>query len=134
MENLATIKLDSGEELLAIVEEGPGPLEITVYNPVVVHKQNSALGPVLSVSHWLMFTKQNAAVIKKSKIVALKYDIEDNTVKHYKKFTEDKASIINLDDHGRVEEMITRALNKMSDELPETLEELDNLDANTTIH
>ena len=50
MENLATIKLTSGEELIAIVEEGPTPLEITVINPVLVHKNNSALGPMLSVS------------------------------------------------------------------------------------
>ena len=49
MENLATIKLTSGEELIAQVEEGPRPLEITVINPVVVHKNNSALGPMLSV-------------------------------------------------------------------------------------
>ena len=76
MENLATIKLTSGEELIAQVEEGPRPLEITVINPVVVHKNNSALGPMLSVSHWLMFTKVNKAVIKKSKVVALLYDLE----------------------------------------------------------
>ena len=80
MENLATIKLMSGEELIAQVKEGPSPLEITVINPVVVHKNNSALGPMLSVSHWLMFTKNNSAVIKKSKIVALLYDLEDNTI------------------------------------------------------
>ena len=71
MDNLATIKLVSGEELIAQVEEGPRPLEITLTNPVVVHKNNSALGPMLSVSHWLMFTKVNKAVIKKSKVVAL---------------------------------------------------------------
>ena len=71
MEDLATIKLMNGEELIAQVQEGPSPLEITVINPVVVHKNNSALGPMLSVSHWLMFTKNNSAVIKKSKIVAL---------------------------------------------------------------
>ena len=76
MDNLATIKLVSGEELIAQVEEGPRPLEITLTNPVVVHKNNSALGPMLSVSHWLMFTKVNKAVIKKSKVVALMYDLE----------------------------------------------------------
>ena len=103
MDNLATIKLVSGEELIAQVEEGPRPLEITLTNPVVVHKNNSALGPMLSVSHWLMFTKVNKAVIKKSKVVALMYDLEDNTIEHYKRFTENRGEVVTLDDNNRLE-------------------------------
>ena len=33
--NIAVVKLVSGEELIATVEEGPNPLEITVHHPVV---------------------------------------------------------------------------------------------------
>ena len=108
MENLATIKLMSGEELIAQVKEGPSPVEITVINPVVVHKNNSALGPMLSVSHWLIFTKNNSAVIKKSKIVALLYDLEDNTIEHYKRFTEQRGEVVTLDDNNRLEDIIQR--------------------------
>ena len=43
MDNLATIKLTSGEELIAIVEPGPTPLEIVVINPVLIHKNDSAV-------------------------------------------------------------------------------------------
>ena len=112
MDNLATIKLVSGEELIAQVEEGPRPLEITLTNPVVVHKNNSALGPMLSVSHWLMFTKVNKAVIKKSKVVALMYDLEDNTIEHYKKFTESRGEVVTLDDNNRLEDMIQKTIKR----------------------
>ena len=112
MEDLATIKLMNGEELIAQVQEGPSPLEITVINPVVVHKNASALGPMLSVSHWLMFTKDNSAVIKKSKIVALLYDLEDNTVEHYKKFTKQRGEVVSLDETSRLEDMIQKTLKR----------------------
>ena len=136
MENLATIKLMSGEELIAQVKEGPSPLEITVINPVVVHKNNSALGPMLSVSHWLMFTKNNSAVIKKSKIVALLYDLEDNTIEHYKRFTEQRGEVVTLDDNNRLEDIIQKTIKRAivgKDEFGEYDEE-QIPDANTTIH
>ena len=136
MENLATIKLMSGEELIAQVKEGPSPLESTVINPVVVHKNNSALGPMLSVSHWLMFTKNNSAVIKKSKIVALLYDLEDNTIEHYKRFTEQRGEVVTLDDNNRLEDIIQKTIKRAivgKDEFGEYDEE-PIPDANTTIH
>ena len=135
MKNLATIKLMKGEELIAQVEEGPSPLEITVINPVVVHKNNSALGPMLSVSHWLMFTKDNKAVIKKSKVVALLYDLEDNTIEHYKKFTTQRGEVVTLDDSNRLEDMIQKTLKRAltgREHFDEHDEELP--EANTTIH
>ena len=138
MENLATIKLTSGEELIAQVEEGPRPLEITVINPVVVHKNNSALGPMLSVSHWLMFTKVNKAVIKKSKVVALLYDLEDNTIEHYKRFTQQRGEVVTLDDNNRLEDMIQKTLKRALTGNGEAdfgeYEEESLPDANTTIH
>ena len=136
MDNLATIKLVSGEELIAQVEEGPRPLEITLTNPVVVHKNNSALGPMLSVSHWLMFTKVNKAVIKKSKVVALMYDLEDNTIEHYKRFTENRGEVVTLDDNNRLEDMIQKTIKRAitgKEEVGEYDEE-QIPDANTTIH
>ena len=145
MENLATIKLTSGEELIAIVEEGPSPLELTVINPVLIHKNNSMMGPMLQVSHWLMFTKSNKAVIKKKKIVVLEYDLEDNTINHYKKFTREKrGAVISLEEQTRLEDMISRTLKNMPQGRREDLDEIDQeieyleseitRGANTTIH
>ena len=138
MDNLATIKLVSGEELIAQVEEGPRPLEITLTNPVVVHKNNSALGPMLSVSHWLMFTKVNKAVIKKSKVVALLYDLEDNTIEHYKRFTQQRGEVVTLDDNNRLEDMIQKTLKRALTGKGEAdfgeYEEESLPEANTTIH
>ena len=142
MENLATIKLTSGEELIAIVEEGPTPLEITVRNPVLVHKNNSAIGPMLSVSHWLMFTKKNTATIKKEKIVALEYDLEDNTINHFKRFTKERGAVISLDEQNRLEELVSRTLKdamgrREQDDIEQEMEYYESLqdpNANTTIH
>ena len=138
MDNLATIKLVSGEELIAQVEEGPRPLEITLTNPVVVHKNNSALGPMLSVSHWLMFTKVNKAVIKKSKVVALLYDLEDNTIEHYKRFTQQRGEVVTLDDNNRLEDMIQKTLKRALTGRGEAdfgeYDEESLPEANTTIH
>ena len=143
MENLATIKLTNGEELIAIVEDGPTPLEITVINPVLVHKNNSALGPMLSVSHWLMFTKNNRATIKKEKIVALEYDLEDNTINHFKRFTKERGAVVSLDEQNKLEDMISETLKKAigrrreHDEVDQEMdyyESLQDPNANTTIH
>ena len=143
MDNLATIKLTSGEELIAIVEPGPTPLEIVVINPVLIHKNDSAVGPMLSVSHWLMFTKNNRATIKKEKIVALEYDLEDNTINHFKRFTKERGAVVSLDEQNKLEDMISETLKKAIgrtrerdevDQEMEYYESLQNPNANTTIH
>ena len=143
MDNLATIKLTSGEELIAIVEEGPSPLEIVVVNPVLIHKNDSAVGPMLSVSHWLMFTKNNRATIKKEKIVALEYDLEDNTINHFKRFTKERGAVVSLDEQNKLEDMISETLKKAigrrreHDEVDQEMdyyESLQDPNANTTIH
>lgn len=143
MDNLATIKLTSGEELIAIVEEGPSPLEIVVVNPVLIHKNDSAVGPMLSVSHWLMFTKNNKATIKKEKIVALEYDLEDNTINHFKRFTKERGAVISLDEQNKLEDMISKTLKEAigrrreHDEVDQEMEYYESLqdpNANTTIH
>lgn len=143
MDNLATIKLTSGEELIAIVEEGPSPLEIVVVNPVLIHKNDSAVGPMLSVSHWLMFTKNNRATIKKEKIVALEYDLEDNTINHFKRFTKERGAVISLDEQNKLEDMISKTLKEAigrrreHDEVDQEMEYYESLqdpNANTTIH
>ena len=143
MDNLATIKLTSGEELIAIVEPGPTPLEIVVINPVLIHKNDSAVGPMLSVSHWLMFTKNNRATIKKEKIVALEYDLEDNTINHFKRFTKERGAVVSLDEQNKLEDMISETLKKAigrrreHDEVDQEMdyyESLQDPNANTTIH
>lgn len=143
MDNLATIKLTTGEELIAIVEPGPTPLEIVVINPVLIHKNDSAVGPMLSVSHWLMFTKNNRATIKKEKIVALEYDLEDNTINHFKRFTKERGAVVSLDEQNKLEDMISETLKKAigrrreHDEVDQEMdyyESLQDPNANTTIH
>ena len=143
MDNLATIKLTSGEELIAIVEPGPTPLEIVVINPVLIHKNDSAVGPMLSVSHWLMFTKNNRATIKKEKIVALEQDLEDNTINHFKRFTKERGAVVSLDEQNKLEDMISETLKKAigrtreRDEVDQEMEYYESLqdpNANTTIH
>ena len=143
MDNLATIKITSGEELIAIVEEGPSALEIVVVNPVLIHKNDSAVGPMLSVSHWLMFTKNNRATIKKEKIVALEYDLEDNTINHFKRFTKERGAVISLDEQNKLEDMISKTLKEAigrrreHDEVDQEMEYYESLqdpNANTTIH
>ena len=143
MDNLATIKLTSGEELIAIVEEGPSPLEIVVVNPVLIHKNDSAVGPMLSVSHWLMFTKNNRATIKKEKIVALEYDLEDNTINHFKRFTKERGAVISLDEQNKLEDMISKTLKdaidqrRTQDDIEQEMEYYESIqdpNANTTIH
>ena len=133
--NLATIKLISGEELISIVEEGPDPLSITLINRVVVHKNNTPVGPTLSVSHWLMFTKSNSTVIKKSKVVALQYGLEDNTIEHYERFTQNRGELVTLDDQNRLQDIIERSIRKVvAGEGSEEHFEEPELTSNTTIH
>ena len=69
--NYAVIKLLNGEELIAMVEEAPNPTELILHKPVLVNRNNSSIGPYMQVSHWLMFTKNNKATIKKQNVVAL---------------------------------------------------------------
>ena len=80
MDNIATLKLISGEELIAEVQSGSNPLYLTLVNPVLVHKTASPFGPMLSVSHWLMFTKENNIQIDRKNVVALKYGLDHKSL------------------------------------------------------
>ena len=135
-DNIATIKLMSGEELLAIVEKSSNPLHLKLINPVLVHKTNSLAGPVLSVSHWLMFTEENEITIDRKNIVALKYGIEDNAIQHYLKFTRDRGDFINFKS-PKIEEILKQLGEKALQHQDEDFElevEIQPDVANTTIH
>ena len=135
-DNIATIKLMSGEELLAIVEKSSNPLHLKLINPVLVHKTNSLAGPVLSVSHWLMFTEENEITIDRKNIVALKYGIEDNAIQHYLKFTRDRGDFINFKS-PKIEEILKQLGEKALQHQDEDFDlevELQPDVANTTIH
>jgi len=135
-ENIATIKLMSGEELLAIVEKCSNPLHLRVVNPVLVHKQNTMAGPVLSVSHWLMFTEENEIIIDRKNIVAIKYGIEDNAIEHYLKFTRDRGEFINFKS-PKMEQLLKQLGEKALQHQDEEFEleiDLQPDVANTTIH
>jgi len=135
-ENIATIKLMSGEELLAIVEKSSNPLHLKLINPVLVHKQNTMAGPVLSVSHWLMFTEENEITIDRKNIVALKYGIEDNAIQHYLKFTRDRGDFINFKS-PKIEELLKqlgeKALQHQDEEFDLEVDIQPDV-ANNTIH
>lgn len=135
-DNIATIKLMSGEELLAIVEKCSNPLHLRVVNPVLVHKQNTMAGPVLSVSHWLMFTEENEIIIDRKNIVAIKYGIEDNAIEHYLKFTRDRGEFINFKS-PKMEQLLKQLGEKALQHQDEEFEleiDLQPDVANTTIH
>jgi dihydroorotate dehydrogenase len=135
-DNIATIKLMSGEELLAIVEKCSNPLHLKVINPVVVYKQNTMAGPVLSVSHWLMFTEENEIIIDRKNIVAIKYGIEDNAIEHYLNFTRKRGDFINFKS-PQMEDILKQLGEKALQHQDEDFEleiDLQPDVANTTIH
>jgi hypothetical protein len=130
---IACIKLISGEELIAEVQQGSNPLDIIVHNPVVVHKQQTAMGPMMTVSHWLMFTKENKATINRKNIVALEVDLEENAIQHYMKFINNKGELNHLDNQEKLDEL----LHKLDELTGENVIETDNMnepESNTTIH
>ncbi len=135
-DSIATIKLMSGEELLAIIESCSNPLHLKLINPVVVHKQNTVAGPVLSVSHWLMFTEDNEIVIERKNIVAIKYGIEDNAIEHYLKFTRKRGDFINFK-NPQIDDILKqlgeKALQHQDEEFDLEIDVQTDV-ANTTIH
>ena len=136
-DHIATIKLISGEELISQVEKQSNPLHIKLINPVLVHKTNTALGPVLSVSHWLMFTKENNIQIDRKNVVALKYGLEHNTIQHYLRFRDKRNPVISLQEQDKLDDILKKAEERI---LAEAKGEDYDLDiqledtANTTIH
>ena len=137
MDNIATLKLISGEELIAEVQSGPNPLYLTLVNPVLVHKTASPFGPMLSVSHWLMFTKENNIQIDRKNVVALKYGLEDNTIQHYLRFRDKRNPVISLQEQDKLDDILKKAEERI---LAEAKGEDYDIDiqledtANTTIH
>lgn len=132
---IANIKLVSGEELIAEIQQGSNPLEIIVWNPVVVHKQQTAMGPMMTVSHWLMFTKENKATINRKNIVALEVDLEDNAIEHYTRFIENKGTLNHLDNQEKLDKLIKdlEHLQHGEDVIDEHHVE-EEYSSNTTIH
>ena len=135
MDNIATIKLTSGEELISIVEQGANPLYFKLINPVLVHKQNTPFGPTLSVSHWLMFTKDNEIEVERKNIVALKYGLEDNTLQHYLNFSKKRGAIISLQEQDKLEQLLRKTEERLLDaDVDIDIESELSGEANTTIH
>ena len=131
--NYAVVKLLNGEELIAMVEESPTPTEIILHKPVLVNRNNTDIGPYMQVSHWLMFTKHNKATIKKANVVALEYELEDNAIKSYRDFVDNKTEQLTLNDRQKLDQLLKElqdANYNMEDELLDDVQ----TDANTTIH
>jgi len=75
------VKLISGDELIAIVEEHD--THIVVYDPVMLVRQMTRWGPSIGVTDWLMFCKEKVSSIERAKIVAISFNLEDNAVTQY---------------------------------------------------
>lgn len=134
--NIAVLKLVSGEELIAIVEEGPNPLEVTVHSPVIVNRSNTPVGPYMQVSHWLLFSKHNKATIKRDKIVALEYELDDNAIESYNDFINNKGELVTLNNKEKLDKLLQDLsdLKQYNDNLEEEILVDEQSDANTTIH
>jgi len=134
-----TFKLISGEELISeyYVDEDN---HIVLNRPVQIHRSNSPLGPILSVSHWMVFSESDSFKIKTDRIVALSPKIEDNALAHYKKFSVQRGNMVmdNVADEHKQEEFYSRLEAKMREmmEGDPDAEYLSNMepDANTIIH
>ena len=114
------IKLISGEEVISEYQVTPDKF-VELKNPVVIHRQSSPIGPMLACSHWLLFSKQNSIKIKSDRIVALIPELEDNALRHYLDFVQNKDRVLSPEDILTEEE----AYRTLEEELPA---------ANTTIH
>lgn len=131
--NYAVVKLLNGEELIAMVEESPNPTEIILHKPVLVNRNNTDIGPYMQVSHWLMFTKHNKATIKKANVVALEYELEDNAIKSYRDFVDNKTEQLTLNDRQKLDQLLKEIQDANYNMEDEVLDEVQT-DANTTIH
>jgi hypothetical protein len=114
------IKLISGEEVITEYKICPDNI-VELTDPVVIHKQSSPIGPMLGCSHWLLFNKNNTVRIKSDRIVALIPELEDNALRHYLDFVQNKDRVLSPEDILTEEE----AYRTLEEELPA---------ANTTIH
>jgi len=134
MNDIACLKLVSGEELIAYVTEGKNPLEVEIINPVIINKNQTAIGQYMQVSHWLLFTKNNSAVIKRDKIVAMEFGLEDNALENYLQFVAGERKNL-ITDTERMNE-IMEELKKYNEQTEEyvDIEDDDDFNANTTIH
>lgn len=133
MNDVACIKLVSGEELIAYVREGNTPLEVELHNPVVINKNQTVVGQYMQVSHWLLFTKHNKAVIKRDKIVVMEFGLEDNAMENYLQFVagERKNVVTNSE---QVDELLKQLKGYNDTEEYVDIEDDDDFGANTTIH
>ena len=92
---------------------------------------------MLSVSHWLMFTKENNIQIDRKNVVALKYGLEDNTIQHYLRFRDKRNTVISLQEQDKLDDILRKAEERILAEAKGDYDELDiQLEdtANTTIH
>ena len=104
--------------------------KILLTDPVVIHRQSTAVGPMLACSHWLLFNKDNTIKIKSDRIVALIPDLEDNALTHYLNFVQNKDKVMSQDDIQQEE----KAYSRLERKLQELIHEDDIPEANTTIH
>jgi|TARA_R110002050_G_scaffold283875_3_gene432783 hypothetical protein len=131
-----TFKLISGEEIISeyYVDDDK---HIVLSNPVQIHRSITQHGPVLSVSHWLMFADKNNFKIKTDRIVALSPKVEDNALAHYMNFVQSRGEHVMASTSEKQEEFYSQLEAKIKQLREDGLfdEELfETPDANTTIH
>ena len=128
-----TFKLISGEELISeyYVDDDK---HIVLNNPVQIHRTITPHGPVLSVSHWLVFADQDTFKIKTDRIVALSPKVEDNALAQYINYAQSRGEHVMASSSDKQEEFYSRLEAKMQQLQQDGLFEDELPDANTVIH
>jgi hydroxyethylthiazole kinase-like sugar kinase family protein len=128
-----TFKLISGEEIISeyYVDDDN---HIVLNNPVQIHRTITAAGPMLSVSHWLVFSESNNFKIKTDRIVALSPKVEDNALAHYVNFVQSRGDYVMAQTSEKQEEFYSQLEEKMRQLQEDQVFQDEGPEANTTIH
>ena len=128
-----TFKLISGEEIISeyYVDDDK---HIVLNNPVQIHRTISNAGPLLSVSHWLVFSDTNNFKIKTDRIVALSPKVEDNALAHYINFVQSRGDYVMASTSEKQEEFYSQLEAKMRQLHDDEVFREEGPEANTTIH
>jgi hypothetical protein len=115
----ALIKLLSGEQLVSKLQDN-GNGTFTLTDPLLIERVSGPIGNMLTVSDWLIFSKDNFITINADKIVAFKYGLEDNAIKRYNDFVNKVDEPIDHEEVEQAKDLIAAMYEQMQ--------------ANTTIH
>lgn len=83
-----TIKLISGQEIVAtLISQGESDLFIK--DPILIHRSHTPVGIQVTCTPWLMFSKSQEINLKKEKIVAFNFGLDDTSKSQYESFVKE---------------------------------------------